>query len=385
MKVAIRDRDALLEVPPIALSAYAKANGWKKTDPYRNISDIYVAEDRPELLIPRTAHLGDYASVVLRLIELFAEVTGASELAVYRDLMTADRDLIRMRTAGASGGIPVGDAVVLVEASRDLLLAAACSLEKPLPLYPVGARQEAAETLRGVRMGHTEPGSFVVTLLTPVVPSPVSLPPGQKGALSEPRGRQVSKRLLQALAAVRRATERAASGDSGDFAHAVTEGVSADLCEPLASLTERFSALEVSATWARSLPADCPPRTVKFDAAAAPILQAAARAFRDRAPKEGVEVVGFVQRLHREEEETDGEISLHARIPGSAGRMHTITAILEEADYERAIDAHRRKLTVIAEGDLHRIGRRWRLRNPRITEVLTPASEPGDAVADTDR
>lgn len=234
-------------------------------------------------------------------------------------------------------------------------------------------------------MGQTERGSFVVTLLTPVVPPPIPAPLDPEWPVAEPRERKVSKRLVEALEATRRSVEMAASGDTAAFGEAVPQGVSANLCEALATLTERFSTLEVGVAWARSFPADPPSRTVQFDRAAAPILQAAARAFRDRAPKEGVEVVGFVQRLHRDEEETDGEISLHARIPGSAGRMHPITAILEEADYERAIEAHRRKLTVIAEGDLHRIGRRWRLRNPRITEILTPASEPEDAVTDTDR
>lgn len=378
MRVAIHDRDALLEVSPIALSAYAKANGWQKTDPYGDYSDIYVAEDRPEIVIPRTRNLGDYASVVLRLIEVFTEVAGESQLSVYRDLMTADRDLIRVRAGGVSGGIAVGDAVALVEASRDLLLAATCSLKNPRPLYRAGANQEAADFLRRVRMGQTEPGSFVVTLLTPVVPPPIPPPPDPDWPVAEPCERKVSKRLVEALEATRRSVEMAVSGDTAAFGEAVRQGVSANLCEALSTLTERFSTVEVGVAWARSFPADPPSQTVQFDRTAAPILQAAARAFRDRAPKEGVEVVGFVHRLHREEEETDGEISLHARIPESAGRMHPITAILEEADYERAVEAHRRKLTVIAEGDLHRIARRWRLRNPRITEVLTPASEPED-------
>lgn len=385
MRVAIRDWDALQEVSPISLAAYAKTHGWKKASAYAEHADVYSAEDRPEILIPRTRNIGDYASVVLRLIEIFTEVGGESQLSVYRDLMTADRDLIRVRAGEVSGGIAVGDAVALVEASRDMLLAATCSLKNPRPLYRAGANQEAADFLRRVQMGQTERGSFVVTLLTPVVPPPIPPPLDPEWTGVEPSERKISKRLVEALEATRRSVEMAASGDTAAFGGAVRQGVSANLCEALSTLMERFSTVEVGVAWARSFPADPPSQTVQFDRAAAPILQAAARAFRDRAPKEGVEVVGFVQRLHREEEEADGEISLHARIPGSAGRMHTITAILEEADYERAIDAHRRKLTVIAEGDLHRIGRRWRLRNPRITEVLTPASEPGDAVTDTDR
>lgn len=379
MKVSIRDWDALQEVSPNGLSAYAKARGWAKTATYGDHADVYSAEGRPEILIPRTRDLGDYARVVLRLIEIFTEVAGEPQLSVYRDLMTADRDLIRVRAGGSSGGIAVGDAVALVQASRDMLLAATCSLKNPRPLYRAGANQEAADYLRRVQMGQTEHGSFVVTLLTPVVPPPIPPPLDPEWPAAEPRERKVSKRLVEALEAVRRSIEMAASGDTAKFGEAVRQGVSANLCEALATLTERFSTVDVGVAWARSFPADPPSQTVKFDRTAAPILHEAARAFRDQEPREGVEVIGFVQRLRRDETETDGEVALRARIPGVSGTMHTVKAVLEQTDYERAVEAHRLKLAVIVEGDLQRFGQRWRLRNPRIAEVLSPDEEAEDA------
>ena len=70
MKVDIRDRDALRAISPDALSAYARAAGWSKTDErYGAHSDIYAAEGLPEIIVPRTQRLGDYASVVAQLIE----------------------------------------------------------------------------------------------------------------------------------------------------------------------------------------------------------------------------------------------------------------------------------------------------------------------------
>ena len=52
-------------------------------------SDVYVGESRPEIIVPRTERLGDYASVVATLIDTFAGVTGQDELSVYRSLATA--------------------------------------------------------------------------------------------------------------------------------------------------------------------------------------------------------------------------------------------------------------------------------------------------------
>ncbi len=66
MRVGIRDRGALLAVSPAALSAYARGAGWRRHQPYRVHSDTYIGESRPEIIIPRTQRLGDYATVVRR-------------------------------------------------------------------------------------------------------------------------------------------------------------------------------------------------------------------------------------------------------------------------------------------------------------------------------
>ena len=54
---------------------------------------------------------------------------------------------------------------------------AACSLRlrlrEPQPVYRAGANREAADLLRQMRLGQTNQGSFVVTLLTPNVPRPI--------------------------------------------------------------------------------------------------------------------------------------------------------------------------------------------------------------------
>ena len=75
MKTSIQDRDALLAllaVSPVALSAYARAEGWSKAEAYGDFSDIYVADGLPEIILPRTENLGDYADVVSTLIGIFA-------------------------------------------------------------------------------------------------------------------------------------------------------------------------------------------------------------------------------------------------------------------------------------------------------------------------
>ena len=75
-------------------------------------SDVNVGKARPEIIVPRTEPLGDYASMVATLIETIAEVAGQDELTVYRALVTAGRDVVRIRTASRSLAGEIGFFVV---------------------------------------------------------------------------------------------------------------------------------------------------------------------------------------------------------------------------------------------------------------------------------
>ena len=153
MKLGIHDRDALLAVSPAALSAYARVAGWRRQEPYRVHSDVYEGTGLPEIIIPRTEYLGDHASVVATLVETFAEVAERDALITYRDLVTVDRDVIRIRVMDRdhSGSLPVSAGADLVCCAREIVLAAACSLDNPRPLYRPGANCEAHEYLQLAR------------------------------------------------------------------------------------------------------------------------------------------------------------------------------------------------------------------------------------------
>lgn len=70
MKAAIHDAEALRAISPAALSAWAHTKGWRRTGAYRKHSDIYEAPGKPEIVLPRTPRLGDYATVVSDIIRL---------------------------------------------------------------------------------------------------------------------------------------------------------------------------------------------------------------------------------------------------------------------------------------------------------------------------
>ncbi len=372
MRLDVHDRGALLAVLPTALAAYARGAGWSRLEPYRTHSDVYAGESRPDIIVPRTERLGDYAAVVATLISTFAEVAGQDESSVYRSLVTADRDVVSVRVAESNdGSIALEDGVNLVSGTRDLVLSAACSLRRTQPVYRAGANKDATDLVRQMRLGQTEQDSFLVTLLTPVVSPPIQhaqhrLFPDLEDR-EAPIERRTTQRLVEAVTAARQATERAAAGDDGNFAETVSNGVSANLCEALVRIIKPFSTLDISVSWARTRPMDRPGTVVRFGRRDVAVLREAARSFRERAPRPDVSFHGFVGRLNRPDAEADGTISFVTNLDGQA---QSIIAVLERADYERAIEAHKDHAMVSLVGDLERMGQRWRLLNPRIVGVL---------------
>ena len=383
MKAHILDANALRGVTPGGLAAYARSVGWAKTEPYGVAADVWQGEGLPEILLPRTDLLGDYASVVSRLIGIFSEVNGTDEVATLKDLLEADHDVIRVRAMDdANGSVALDTGVEIVSQAREIVLAAACAtVGSPQQVYRAGANKEAADFVKRVRLGQTEHGSFVVTLMAPVPPT--IRPPLDEswGSIEEePLSRRVILRLVEALQASRQAAELWNSGSGHqEFEAAVSAGVSANLCDAVAGLIGRTNRLEVSVAWAMNRMPRRSPDRVTFSETYRQPLEEAARTFRARAPRPGTRLVGSVHKLIRDQEEMEGVVALRAEIDG---RIQSVAAVLDEANYVVAIRAHEARNPVIVDGDLERIGQRWRVTNASVRELPVqedtqpPAAEP---------
>lgn len=383
MKAQILDIEALRAISPAALSGYARAEGWRKTEVFGAYSDVYQADGKPELVLPRTQNLGDYASVVSKLISIFSQTVNRDEFSIYRDLVGADRDVIRIRCISGEddGSVDIDAGVRLVAQSRDMLLAAACAAIHPQPLFRAGANKEATDYMRRVRLGQTEHGSFVVTLLAPVPPAlQQELDPSWASLQDDPYDRQVTRRLFEALDASRKATELASSGDGlKAFESAVPSGVSANLCEALSSMIDNSRGLDISVTWARTRPTPEAQRLVSFTPDDAEILKEAARTFRAKHPIPDVTLVGTVNKLSRDIEEVDGLVTLKVFIEN---RLQSVRAIFDQANYSQAVHAHDSKLQVLVSGDLERVGQRWQLTNGDIIALEPDVDDEASSTAD---
>ena len=372
MKTRILDPGALATVSPVALAAYVRGEGWTKTEPYGQHGDIYTGHDRPELILPRTDRLADYVSVVSRLIGILSEVNGQDETAIYRDLTGADHDVVRVRAIVSEddGTVPLNEGVEMVAQAKEMLLSAACATRSAQAVYRAGANREAADYIKQVRLGQTEHGSFVVTMLGPVPPLLQSVPyPSWVDYDDEPYERQVTRRLVEALEASRDAAEKAHSGDgAAAFENAVDAGVSANLCDAMAKLIEGTNGLEVSVSWARTRPTPDLRRRIRFSESDAGAFKEAARLFLAREPRLDTRLFGTVHKLTRGEHEIEGQATLRMDIDG---KNQSVSAILDQRSYSRAIHAHDARNPVIVTGDLERVKQRWHMANATVREFVT--------------
>ena len=231
--------------------------------------------------------------------------------------------------------------------------------------------------MRRVVLDHTRKGSFVVRLLSPVVPPFIQSSFGPEfGSEDVPLERQVTIHLSEILNATREATDHTVRGNYSAFLTAVNHGVSANLCEAVVQVLGQAESMSTTIVWAHRRPTKHRQASITFSRGDKPILVEAARQFRSRLPREGQLVVGVVERLRRETEDVEGSISLSTLIDN---KRQSVIAVLNEADYHTAILAHREKLPVAIEGDLERVGHRWRLLYPKSIRIMRSPSVPSSA------
>lgn len=360
MRVRISDGKALREISPHSLAAYVKSQGWYPAEEYGDSSLVFEKSGFPEIIVPKTSEIGDYEYSVSQVIAALSKIEDRGELQVFNDLITSDKDVIRLTAQGEghSGTIAVTDGLGFLQNSFNLLQAAACSAIDPKPYFHAGKYRRASSYMQKVEMGQTERGSFVVNLLAPVPPA-LHLDQGNiwDEIYSEPFERAVTFTFVNALRSAKEAAfDTVNSSKLENFYQKVPRGISANLCSALADLIEYGRNLKISLTWARTRPLERERPSFEFGRSEGELFREVARAFLEREPQFDQTFTAFVVRLKREAAEERGHIGLQlfgGETPVAA------TADVSDRLYRAAIFAHEHKRLVQISGDLKKKGQRW--------------------------
>ena len=374
MDVLIRDAAALRRITPAALQSYLETHGWGRQEVWKRRMAVWSCEVEGEyrqILVALREYSDAYAVRVAEALSSLAELEQRSQLEVYYDLIGSGADVIRVRPLNGAGrnGNSLGDAVEMLSYARDLMLAAARAAESPgRPVYRGRASSQVAQYLQGVRAlpGYGDGGELT---LHSVVRAGYDVQKDLGDAVAPPFERQVTLALNQYL------------NDSVKMAEAVLGGaetalpeepgslkVSANFYDAVAALARQEHGCSIELDWAAVRPSKAPGNKAVFPESYADIFAERAESLRRNSPFLNAPVTGEIVGLTREaREEFDGQAVVLYEMDG---RLVGLRVRFDEAAHEEVLRAFRNGLPVSLDGDIHRQGRQYELRNPRNFSVV---------------
>jgi hypothetical protein len=374
VKVTVRDAAVLRALRPLDVAAYLRSVGWK---PVERIGDrgtawAHAGHGDIEILLPLRQDLGDFTARMADVLSALEAAEERSQLDILRDITCSSSDVVRLQMTGpevADDSLALPQGAAAFARAYELMLAAACAAVEPRSVYATRKPAQAVDYVGRLRLGQTEPGSYVVSILSPVPPS-LEQGAGAAGEMDDPFERRVTTTLARAAAAARGAAESAAStGELQPFLDATRLGVSANLCDAIAGLVMDSGAesLAIRFRWspARVPPLDVPSR-VLFARDTARVVKEASRIFRETAPRDEFELLGMVVALQRDEGAASGTVTIATLVEGA---LRKVRVALGADGYALAIRAHQEECRVRCLGRLVKEGRSLILREPHRFEL----------------
>jgi len=351
-------------VSPTAVQRYAKSRGWVRlNDPrLRDIALYHRPDSRStELLVPQSREYRDYVRRMMEALLSLAEFEGKRVADVLASVMTPSSDVFRLRLDiphAQIGTLPLNEGVSFFSGARNALSVAAYDEISPQRYHPRMSRAEADAFIQNCKLGQTDQGSFVATVLCSLEPGNMSQ--DQLDLFSDPElrsfesyARRVTTRFMRALEQTVKfisidEVERLITPADGDLT------ISANFMEALLELplAGEHASLDVSCTWASGIPEPNVPHVVRFLGEYFPTIDKVARELRpEREPKEGA-FIGKVEALKRRDdtpEQSGGEVTVH--LLTDEDMIHARVELSPE-DYKNACDAHKLRKYVKLSGTL---------------------------------
>ena len=264
--------EQLRAIRPEDIQLYLSARGWvRDATASSTLGSMYryPENEDAEALLPVRRELADYEGRVADIIQILAVVEGRSVWQILSDISCPSADILRVQVVAPDaqlGSLPLDAGIRLIEGARNILLAAACSAHQSAPYFARQAYKEAIEFLGACELGQTERGSFVAKVMAPVPPqierqaNLFTVDDDDSFVVNERFARKSTLRLMTALNHIRSSI---ASGAYDDILNGIDSGVSANLCDAIASLQPEGgqSQIWIRMTWAPARPKI--PRTIE--------------------------------------------------------------------------------------------------------------------------
>jgi hypothetical protein len=217
----------------------------------------------------------------------------------------------------------------------------------------VRPRSRLDEFIKKCQVGQTAIGSYVASILCPpLAPAPPALFDDMDEAT--PFERKVTQSLMHGLRVLNDSVQ---SGDPSLIVNGVDQGVSADLCDALSSITppEDDSVLQIEMSWSPVRPQTSTSiaSTLRFAAPDLAFIQSEGRKLREQTVRTDT-IEGRIITLREQTmllKDMGRSVEIRARIDD---KVSTVRFELKEDQYKTACDAYRDKKAVKVTGLLRR-------------------------------
>lgn len=173
----LKDKERQMLFSKIAsadLRDYTKLHGWNfLTEAIKD--KLFVASNpqfnKRQINFPIETTAPDYAEAIELAISKIAELQSKTIASVLSEIQELKDDTLRFRvidTRNEDSFIPLSYAVSAINGAKELFVSAACSVLKPQAHHPRMNRSEALELIEKSRFRHTEKGSFILKVSSPL-------------------------------------------------------------------------------------------------------------------------------------------------------------------------------------------------------------------------
>jgi hypothetical protein len=377
------DRHVIGALNPRAFVGYLRSKGWEKKRDFGDNATIFglsVDGTEHELLVPVASHARDFTKVMEVTVRELAEIEDRSPYELVSDLSMAAFDVIRVCSVEADdiGSVELNAGVELHERARDMVryAASAAASDEPRPTWQGRRSEQVDEYLKSLRLGQSQRGSFVISLLSPWDFMPLADRIQARLGFIDPFGRRTTKVLASALEAVGHALRVSATESVvKPFAAAVAKGVSANLCQALAEIARDGVGADISVRWSLTKPEDGYPMLRLTREDAQPLTEAA-QSLSENEPLRDVTLHGLVTHLKEEPRAFDGVTTIEAPVGGRLRRVKVLFPSSDNATRDTLIDAFRERKRIKLTGDLtQQPGRRLQMEHPRDLAIDTSSED----------
>jgi hypothetical protein len=158
-------------IEPKEVLAYVKQQGWKYVGELPSRMALYKNDSfkSRQLQVPSISDFDDYSEILEKLAEKLSTLERRTPEQVVADWKGATSDTIRLRmkTVG-DDKVSFSRALQTLQATKQALIASACSALTPMPHHIRLQRSEATELFESCKLAQTEKGSFILKITCPI-------------------------------------------------------------------------------------------------------------------------------------------------------------------------------------------------------------------------